>query len=174
MNSRTPSAKLSVRDICRLALAAAVMFAAKVALSGLPNINLNALLIIVVTVYYGWKALYAVGAYIMLEGLVYGFSIWWFCYLYSWPLLVAVVMLLRKNRSPVIWALTAGLFGLLFGPLMYVGYFAALGGWNGFLAMWLAGIPYDLIHAVSNFVLVLTLYRPLSGALEIMIRRDAP
>ena len=174
MNSLTPSAKLTVRDLCHLALLAALMFASKVALSGLPNINLNALLIIVATVYYGWKALYSVAAYIMLEGLVYGFSIWWFCYLYSWPLLVVAVMLLRKNRSPVIWAVVAGVFGLLFGPLMYVGYFAALGGWSGFPAMWIAGIPYDLTHAVSNFVLVLILFRPLSQVLERMIQKQSP
>ena len=57
---------------------------------------------------------------------------------------------------------------------MYVGYFAALGGWRGFPAMWLAGIPYDLIHAVSNFVLVLVLFRPLSKALDRILLDQAP
>ncbi len=174
MNSPTRSAELSIRDLCRLAIFAALMFATKVALSSLPNINLNTVLIIVATVYFGWKALYAVGTYIMLEGLVYGFSIWWFCYLYIWPLLVVAVMLLRKNRSALIWAVLGGIYGLLFGPLMYVGYFAALGGWRGFPAMWLAGIPYDLIHAVSNFVLVLVLFRPLSKILDRILRDQAP
>ena len=124
MNSLTPSAKLTVRDLCHLALLAALMFASKVALSGLPNINLNALLIIVATVYYGWKALYSVAAYIMLEGLVYGFSIWWFCYLYSWPLLVVAVMLLRKNRSPVIWAVVAGINSSKVSIVSFISFFS--------------------------------------------------
>lgn len=174
MNSPTPSAKLSISELCHLGIFAALIFATKVALSGIPNVNLNAVLIIIATVYYGWKALYAVMTYVMLEGLVYGFSIWWFCYLYAWPLLVVAAMLLRKNRSPLIWAILAGLYGLLFGPLMYIGYFLALGGWKGFGAMWIAGIPYDLIHAVSNFVLVLLLFKPLSGVMERLIPgRDA-
>ena len=33
--------------------------------------------------------------------------------------------------------------------------------WETAAAMWIAGIPYDLIHCVSNFVLTLLLYRPL-------------
>ena len=166
MSLHTPSAKLSVRDLCVLSIIAALIFASKVALSPLPNINLNAVLIILTTVYYGWKALYAVGVYVMLEGLIYGFSIWWISYLYIWPLLVVIVMMARKNQSPLIWAVIAGVYGLLFGPLMYLGYFAVLGGWRGFLAMWIAGIPYDLTHAISNFITVLILYNPLSKILD--------
>ena len=166
MSSHTPSAKLSARDLCILSVIAALMFSLKVALASLPNINLNALFIILTTVYFGWKALYTVGIYVMLEGLVFGFSIWWISYLYIWPLLVVLAMLMRKNTLPVMWAVLAGLYGLCFGPLMYIGYFAILGGWKGFLAMWIAGIPYDLVHAVSNFTTVLLLYKPLSGIMD--------
>ncbi len=173
MSSPTQSAKLSIRDLCRLAIFAALMFASKVALSSLPNINLSTVLIIVATVYFGWKALFAVGTYIMLEGLVYGFSVWWFCYLYIWPLLVVAVMLLRKNRSVLIWAVLGGIYGLLFGPLMYIGYFAALRGWRCFPHIWIAGIPFDLIHAVSNFVLILVLFKPLSKTLDRILRDQA-
>ena len=75
-------------------------------------------------------------------------------------------MAMRKNGSPVIWAVLAGVYGLLFGPLMYLAYFTVVGGWNGFLPMWIAGIPYDLIHAVSNFLTVLFLYKPLSNVMD--------
>ena len=166
MNSPTLSARLSIRDLCVLAILAALTFGTKVALASFPNISLNALLIILTTVYFGWKAMYAVAAYVLLEGLFFGFSIWWFSYLYIWPLLVILAMLLRKNCSVVIWAVTAGVYGLLFGPLMYVGYFAILGGWRGYLAMWIAGIPYDLVHAINNFLTVLVLFRPLSQVME--------
>ena len=137
---------------------AALIFASKVALSSLPNINLNALLIILATVFFGWHALYAVAVYIMLEGLVFGFSVWWISYLLIWPVLVIAVMALRKNHHTVIWAVLAGVYGLLFGPLMYIVYFTVTGGWEGFLPMWIAGIPYDLLHAVSNFFTVLFLF----------------
>ena len=166
MNSHTRSAKLSVRDLCILSIIAALIFSTKVALSSLPNINLNALFIILATVYFGWKALYAVEVYILLEGLFFGFSIWWICYLYIWPMLVLTVMMFRRNRSSLIWAVVAGVYGLLFGPFMYLGYFALVGGWSGYIAMWIAGIPYDLVHAISNFTTVLLLFKPLSRVMD--------
>ncbi len=172
MSLHTPSAEtlrtggLSIRELCALSLMAALMFSIKTALASLPNIQLNALLIILTTVYFGWKALYFIFVYIMLEGLVFGFSVWWISYVYAWPLLVIAVMMMRKNRSHVIWAVLAGVYGLLFGPLMYIGYFVIMGGWKGYAAMWIAGIPYDLIHGVSNFLTVLLLFRPLSRVME--------
>ena len=170
MSSPTPSGRLSVRELCILAFFAALMFSVKTVLASIPNVNLNALLIILVTVCFGWRALYTVGVYILLEGLIFGFSIWWFSYLYIWPLLVVLVMLFRENDSPLLWAILAGVYGLLFGPLMYIGYFAVLGGWRGYAAMWIAGIPYDLIHAVSNFLTVLILFKPLSRIMDHFVR----
>ena len=149
-----------------LALMAALIFASKVALASLPNININSVLIILTVVFFGWKALYTVYVYVLLEGLVFGFSVWWYGYLYVWALLVAAAMLLRKNDSALIWAVVAGVFGLVFGPLMYLEWFAINGGWEGFFAMWVAGIPYDLTHCGGNFVFTLALYRPLYRVME--------
>lgn len=150
---------------------AALIFASKVALAALPNINLNSLLIILTVVFFGWKSLYTVYVYVMLEGLVFGFSIWWFGYLYVWAILVVVAMLLRKNDSAVIWAVIAGLYGLIFGPLMYLEYFAINGGWEMFFAMWVSGIPYDLAHCGGNFVFTLVLYRPLHKVMERLMEK---
>ena len=150
---------------------AALIFASKVALAALPNINLNSLLIILTVVFFGWKSLYTVYVYVMLEGLVFGFSIWWFGYLYVWAILVVVAMLLRKNDSAVIWAVIAGLYGLVFGPLMYLEYFAINGGWEMFFAMWVSGIPYDLAHCGGNFVFTLVLYRPLHKVMERLMEK---
>lgn len=174
MSSPIQSDRPSIRDLCILAILAALMFSSKAALAALPNVNLNALFIILMTVYYGWRALYAVGVYILLEGLIFGFSLWWISYLYIWPLLVVLVMIFHQNDSTLIWAVLAGAYGLLFGPLMYLGYFAVLGSWRGFAAMWLAGIPYDLIHAVSNFLTVLILFKPLSRVMDHFVVHDNP
>ena len=77
MRSSSPSAgKLSVREIALLPLMGALIFAAKEALYALPNININAVLIILCAVFFGWKGMFSVGIYVMLEGLVNGFHIW--------------------------------------------------------------------------------------------------
>ncbi|MBR0160905.1 MAG: hypothetical protein IJQ02_06475 [Oscillospiraceae bacterium] len=162
MNSPSQQAgKLSTRELCILALMGALIFASKVALASLPNININSVLIILTVIFFGWRSLYAVYLYVMLEGLVFGFSVWWVGYLYVWAILVVVAMLLRRNDSAVIWAVVAAIYGLVFGLLMYLEYFAINGGWEMFFAMWVAGIPYDLTHCIGNFVFTLVLYKPL-------------
>ena len=160
--------KLSAREICVLSLLAALMFASKVALSGLPNIHLNAVFLILITVFFGWKALYTVSVNVLLEGLIYGFTVWWIGYLYAWPALVVVAMLFRQNRSILIWAV---IHGLLFGPMMYLVYFLINRGWQMFFTMWVSGIPYDLAHCTGNFVLVLVLYRPLYKVMDMLMNR---
>ena len=99
------------------------------------------------------------------EGLLYGFGIWWFNYLYIWPLLVALVMPLRKWSHPVLWAIVAGLFGLLFGTLCSIPYFITGGPGAGFGYI-VSGIPFDLVHCAGNFVSVLILFYPLDQVLK--------
>ena len=149
---------------------AALIFGSKVALASLPNININSVLIILTVVFFGWKALYTVYIYVLLEGLIFGFSVWWVGYLYIWAVLVVAAMILRKNDSALIWAVAAGVFGLVFGPLMYLEWFAINGGWEGFFAMWVAGIPYDLAHCAGNFAFTLVLYRPLHRVMEKLVK----
>ena len=171
MRPPSPSAgKLSARELCILSLMAALIFGTKVALASLPNINLNSVLIILTVLFFGWKGLYTVYVYVLLEGLVFGFSVWWVGYLYVWAILVVVVMLFRRNDSALFWAVVAGIFGLCFGLLMYLEWFAINGGWEGFFAMWVAGIPYDLTHCAGNFAFTLVLYRPLRRVMEKLVK----
>lgn len=152
---------------------AALIFSAKVALASLPNINLNAVLIILTVVFFGWRSLYTVYVYVLLEGLVFGFSVWWVGYLYVWAVLVLAAMIFRKNDSALVWAVIAAVYGILFGPLMYLEWFAINGGWEGFFAMWVAGIPYDLTHCAGNFAFTLVLYRPLYKVMARLLGRPA-
>ena len=163
--------RLTVRQICILALMGALIFATKFALSGIPNVNLNTLLIILCAVFFGWKTLYAVFVYVLLEGLVFGFSLWWFSYLYAWPAVTAVVMMFRKNESVLLWAVIGAMCGLCFGPLMYILYLTVT-GWRSAAALWIAGIPYDLIHCASNFVLILLLYKPLYRVFQRFLAKE--
>lgn len=139
----------------------ALMFGSKLALASLPNIHLNAVLIILCAVFFGWKGLFSVGIYVMLEGLIFGFGIYWFGYLVVWPLLLFIATAMRGCRSALVWASVAGVYGLLFGPLMYLEFFLINGGWEMFFAMWVSGIHFDLLHCGGNFVMTLVLFQPL-------------
>jgi len=161
MSSHSQSVgKLSARELCILSLMGALMFGSKLALSALPNIHINTVLIILCTVLFGWKALYAVFTYVMLEGIIFGFGTWWISYLYIWPGFVLICMLLRKNNSALIWAVTAAVCGLFFGALCSIPYLF-IGGWEAALSYWVSGIPFDLSHCAGNFCLTLILYKPL-------------
>ncbi len=178
MNSSTPPRpKFSAIEITTLAMMGALIFAVKLALSGIPNIQLNAPLIILTTVFFGWKALCSVAIYVLLEGLFFGFHVYWVSYVFIWPLLVVLAMFLRRldlfqgEKAALPWAVAAAFWGLLFGPLMYIPWFCIMGGWEGYFAMWIAGIPFDLTHAAGNFVFTLVLYWPLYKVLAALTGR---
>ena len=161
MSLSSPSAG-KLRELLILALLAAVMVATQVALAALPNVHLVAVFVILAALLFGWKALYSVYIFVILEGLLYGFSMWFVNYLYVWTVLAVIAIAFHKNRSRWFWAALAGIFGLLFGALCAVPYFF-VGGWAAAFAYWVAGIPFDLIHCVSNaaltFVLLIPLYK---------------
>ena len=145
------------------------MFAVKMALASIPNVHLNALLIILTASFFGWKVLYSVAVYIMLEGLSFGFGMWWLCYWYLWPSLAAVAVLMRKNRSALLWAVLAGLHGLCFGALCSIPYIF-IGGWHMAFSYWVNGLPFDLSHCAGNFVFTLLLYKPLCKAMASVLK----
>ena len=102
---------------------------------------------------------------VFLEGCWYGFGLWWIMYLYVWPLLAGITYLLRRQRSVWVFSILSGAFGLMFGALCSLVYLF-VGGPAAAFTWWVAGIPYDLIHGVSNFILCSILFYPLRGVLE--------
>ena len=151
---------LPLRDLLVLSMLAALMFCAKFAMQNIPNVHLGAVLLIVATLRFGIKTLYMVFVYIMLEGLFFGFSIWWVPYIYIWAVLVLAVLPQRKHKSWLLLSVTGALHGYLFGAMCAI-VTAVVGGLHAGFAFWVSGIPYDLIHGTSNLILCLVLLRPL-------------
>ncbi len=165
MKQPSPHTKLTLRELCILSLMGAAMLALQVAASGLPNIHFTAVLMILTAVFFSWKSLYAIFVFIMLEGLVWGFGLWWACYWYLWPALVIPAILMRSCSEPLIWAIVAALHGLFFGALYALPFFF-VGGWEMVLAKWISGIPFDLAHCAGNFIITLLLFKPLYKAFD--------
>lgn len=149
------------KDIVILALCTALIFIQQIALTGLPNIELVSLLIIVYAKTFRFKSLYIIYVFAILEGVFYGFHIWWISYLYIWTILALITIAMNKVKSPFIWAAMSGVFGLLFGMLCAIPYLI-IGGPAMAIAYWVSGIPFDIAHCVSNFVLFLILWKPLT------------
>ncbi len=153
------------RDIALAAAFGALLFVAQVALAFLPNIEVVSILVIVFTLTFGRSVIPMLGVFVLLEGLVYGFGIWWFSYLYLWPILAGISWLCRKVKGVFAWALISAAYGLCFGALCSIPYFLA-GGWAAGVSYWVAGIPFDLAHCGGNFIAALALFVPLRRALE--------
>ena len=149
------------RRVVLCAMLAAIMTALKLAMSFLPNIEPVSLLILVYALVFGRQVFSIIYTFVLLEGLLYGFHLWWFSYLYIWSLWALAVLLLGrgKEHSPLLWAVASGAFGLSFGALDALPYLA--GGPMAAFSRWVSGIPFDLLHCGGNFFLALALERPL-------------
>lgn len=80
------SLRTASRQVVLCALLAAVMTVLQVAMAALPNIEPVSLLTLVYALVFGRQVFYIVAAFALLEGLVFGFHLWWVSYLYIWPL----------------------------------------------------------------------------------------
>ena len=165
MNPGTDGKLFSIRDLAILGMMVAALEAVKRALDFLPNVELVTLLFIVFTLYYGRKTLLAALTFTLLETFFWGVHNWVIMYLYIWPLLILIVHYTRKHAGHFFYCMLSAVFGLLFGAMCSLPYLIA-GGPGAAFAWWIAGIPYDIIHCVSNFLLCLILYKPLTAAMN--------
>lgn len=150
---------MKTKELVTLALLATILFVGQVSLAVLANIEVVSLLVIVYTLVFKRKVFFIIYIFALLEGLTYGFGIWWVNYLYVWSILAIIVMALQKYSSAVLWCIVSGGFGLVFGLLCAIPYFV-VGGWASGVAYWIAGIPYDIIHAAGNAIIALVLFKP--------------
>ncbi len=165
--------KLTIQDIALIGLMVAIIEVCKAAIAGIPNVELTTFWLMMFALFLGRKVYYTVPVFILIEGVIYGFGLWWIMYLYLWPLLVLVTRFFRKSNSLFTYSMIAGFFGLTFGlfgaiPYLFIGTFEG-GLVNGFqvaTAWWIAGIPWDLVHGVSNFIFMLILYYPVSNVMK--------
>ncbi len=163
---RQTGAKLSVYEMTLFAMFAAMMLISKLLMEFLPNMHLLSMFTMLLTVVYRKKALVPIYLYVLLNGIVSGFAMWWIPYLYVWTVLWAVTMILPSNMSktaqiivyPILCALHGLLFGVLYAPaqaLMFSFNFEQTVAWV------VAGLPFDITHAVSNLISGMLIY-PLS------------
>ncbi|MDD2502529.1 MAG: hypothetical protein PHP79_03325 [Clostridia bacterium] len=166
---------MKLRDIVLVGLLSAVTTAGKLALSFIPNVEIVTLFFILFAVVLGMKhSLFIAVIFVTTDILIYGFSTWVLGYYLVWPLLVVITSLLSKKiNSEYGYAIIGGLFGLFFGLFFAINESFFYGPAYG-LAYWINGLTFDLIHGVSNFVIVLLLFKPLKRMLDIQIAKLQP
>ncbi len=162
--------KSRLAGLCLMAMMGTVMVVSKEALAFLPNVELVSLLTILFTLVFRRKAIGGLAVFLLLEGVLYGFGLWWLMYLYVWPILAGLTWLFRWMKHAWQWAILSGLYGLAFGTLCSLVYLP-MGGVSMVIAWIISGFTFDLIHAGGNFLLALLLYIPLRKALDQLAQR---
>ncbi len=161
--------RLTTWELVLFALLGTLLLAGDLLMEWLPNIHLVGVLLTAYTAVYRWKALIPLYVYVLLMGLINGFSTWWIPYLYVWAILWGAVMLLPRTLTrKTVWAYAAVcaahgfLFGVLYAPaqvLLFGLPWAALPAWIA------TGLPFDILHGVGNAALSLLLL-PLVSLLQ--------
>ncbi len=155
--------KLTVKEMALFAMLGTVMYCSKLLMELLPNMHLLGVFIVALTVVYRKKALYPIYVFVFLTGLYAGFAAWWVPYLYIWTALWGMTMLLPlkmpEKIRPVVYMGVCALHGFLYGTL-YAPAQALLFGlnFNSMVSWIVAGLPWDVIHGVSNFFCGVLIY----------------
>ena len=162
---------MSVREVALMGMMVGLLEAVKRALDFLPNVEMITLLMILYAVYFGRRTYLAALAFTVLETFIWGIHVWVIMYLYIWPLLITVVLKMRGKGPWWRYCIVSAVFGLCFGALCSVPYLF-IGGPRMMFTWWVAGIPYDIVHCISNFLLCFVLFRPLSKAAARITKQD--
>ena len=162
-------------EICVFAMLASIMLCSKLIMEALPNIHLLGALTMVYTLVFRKKALIPIYLYVFLNGLVAGFSLWWFPYLYIWTILWGITRLLPKNMPPkaqiIVYPLVCCLHGLLYGILYSPAQALMFKFTFKQTLVWIcAGFPFDLLHAFGNLLAGLLIV-PLTDTLNKLLRQ---
>ena len=156
---------LPLGEVVLFGILGALMFALQVVMAPLPNIEPVSLLVMLFAVTFGWKSLYCVYTFVVMEILFHGLGLWNINYLYVWAVLAFAAIGLRKMEQPLAWAMLGGVFGLCFGALCGI-VDVFIGGIGYAVTKWISGIPFDLMHCGGNFAIAMILWKPLRKLLE--------
>ena len=177
-SKHTKCAKLATAYIVRIAFMAAMLTAFKFALSFIPNVEVVTLMICVYGSAMGLAyALPATLVFCTVEIAIYGVGSWVLLYYVYWTLLATVSSLLLKGgRTPL--AVIIGIVGsLIFGvlsaccdTLFCVANLAPAYLGRYWVAYYIRGLYFDVVHTISNAVILAVLYAPLVA----VTRRFAP
>ena len=106
--------KLKTRELVLAAMLSALLIAAKQAMSFIPNFEPVTLLLILYTLHFPRMTPLIIYVFVAVQVLLYGFNVWVYMYLYIWIILYAVVRLLARWGSYLLWIIVATVLGARF------------------------------------------------------------
>lgn len=160
--------QFSVYRLTVLALMIALVQTSRLVFSFLPNVQPVTTILILMTITFGVVDATIVGSgSIIVSNLSLGMGPWTISQIIAFTVIILVSyafsLCLEKLKGAVIyWVIFSGVMGILYGfiisiiqAMMYQMVFPA------FIGYWIAGIWFDVYHAIGNSVFMVLLYTPL-------------
>jgi energy-coupling factor transport system substrate-specific component len=150
---------LSVKNLTFLSMLIALSVVGRITFTFLPNVQPTTAIIIITSLFLGpvYGMIVAVFSSV-LSNLVMGMGLWTFGQIIAWGIigLLAGVLRMYRDRIPVLILTSFAVFcGFLYGFIISVPLYLFSGK---FIAYYLAGLPFDVSHAIGNGVFFLILY----------------
>lgn len=170
----------STKFIVLVAVIASLLTVSKLAVSFIPNVEPVTLLIMIFASTLGIAyILPSVLVFCSIELLLYGIASWSILYFVYWPLLAIVSSYLLRNKNIVLAITISIVFSILFGvlsaccdTLVCVFNLSSDELAEYFVAYYLRGLYFDLIHVVSNAIIILVLYMPLCSVMKKILPKE--
>ena len=174
--------KLATIFVARVALIAALLTVGKMAFAAVPNVEVVTVLIIVYGATLGLPyALAATLIFCTVEMAIWPPHTWVLLYYIYWPSLAVVSSLILRRTgilkttvfAVIIAIIGSFLFGLLSAcvdTLFCVGNLTPADLRKYWVAYYLRGVYFDVVHIISNGIIVGVLFAPLT----LLVRRLAP
>ena len=99
MQTRQTNHPVKTIRLVTMGVLSSILLVTQLGMAFLPNIEPVSTLIIVYTLCYKKRVFPIIYTFVLLEGMVFGFGIWWVSYLYIWKILALLVLSLQKMDS---------------------------------------------------------------------------
>lgn len=154
--------KLNAKSIALMSMLITLSVVSRIALIIIPNVQATTVVIILSSFILNpvGAVIVAVGS-VLVSNLILGMGIWTLWQILAWSLIGLASGLVGKYHKKlplIIIALYAGLCGLAFGFLISIPMIPMIGSVTGFWIYYLAGLPFDIAHAIGNTIFMYLLY----------------
>lgn len=153
---------IRTRKMTLVACLATLSIVGRIYMAGVPNVQPSTMIIICTSLVFGVRfGLTLAFLTVVGSNMVLGFGTFAIMQIIAWGSVAVVSGLLGKRdfykKIPhVIMACFAGFSGFIFGFFVSLD-MLVIGGFTGFWIYYLRGIPFDIYHAVGNFMFYIIL-----------------
>ncbi|PED90003.1 ECF transporter S component [Bacillus toyonensis] len=145
----------NVKSVVIIALMASLTVVGRIMFAFIPNVQPVTTIIIIVTLVMGLKyGVVVSGLSIILSNLVLGIGLWTIPQIIGYTVIALltgfVIRPLFERISHITLSIYAAFTGLLYGFIMSL-WQAPIYGMKYFWVYYLAGLPFDMYHALGNF-----------------------